>query len=65
VADLCYTVELLMRGQFPGTGEHRVLADSWAKVRALKERMPELMIVPSHDQEAVTTLSLHPQKYVR
>jgi glyoxylase-like metal-dependent hydrolase (beta-lactamase superfamily II) len=60
VSDLCYREELLMKEQFPGTGEHDVLAESWRKVRALKERLPNLLVVPTHDTEAAEKLSSHP-----
>jgi glyoxylase-like metal-dependent hydrolase (beta-lactamase superfamily II) len=60
VSDLCYRVDLLMRDQFPGTGEHALLAESWAKVRRLAERLSDLLIVPCHDQAAVTRLLEHP-----
>ncbi len=60
VGDLCYRTDLLMNEQFPGTGEHEVLAESWAKVRALKEALPNLLIVPSHDRAAVAQLLAHP-----
>lgn len=38
--------------QFPATGDKHLLAASFAKVRALKERMPDLVILPAHDQRA-------------
>jgi glyoxylase-like metal-dependent hydrolase (beta-lactamase superfamily II) len=60
VADLCYRADLLMNEQFPGTGEHELLAENWAKVRALKARLPDLLIVPSHDPAAVARLLAHP-----
>jgi glyoxylase-like metal-dependent hydrolase (beta-lactamase superfamily II) len=60
VSDLCYREDLLMKEQFPGTGEHEVLAESWRKVRALKELHPELLIVPAHDPAAADKLSSHP-----
>ena len=49
VGDLCYSQDMLMRDQFPGTGDKEQLRETYAKVRALKERMPELVILPAHD----------------
>lgn len=60
LGDLCYRVDLLMKERFPGTGEHDTLAESWAKVRMLKDAMPELLLVPSHEQAAVEQLLAHP-----
>ena len=59
-ADLCYRTDLLIEEHFPGTGKHDLLAESWAKVRELKARLPDLVIVPSHEQAAVTQLLEHP-----
>jgi len=56
VADLTYAEELLMEDRVPGTGYADQLRASFAKVRALKEKLPEMMIVPSHDPEAVEAL---------
>ena len=50
----------LMNERFPGTGEQEVLAESWTKVRALKRALPDLLIVPSHEQAAVARLLAHP-----
>ncbi len=52
VGDLTYDEDLLQRDQFPATGDKHLLAASFAKVRALKERMPDLVILPAHDQRA-------------
>jgi N-acyl homoserine lactone hydrolase len=60
VGDLCYRTDLLMKEQLPGTGEHEVLAESWATVRGLKDAHPELLLVPSHDGAAVAQLRTHP-----
>jgi glyoxylase-like metal-dependent hydrolase (beta-lactamase superfamily II) len=56
VGDLCYGSELLERCQFPGTGDKKELQASFAKVLALKERMPDLVILPAHDPEAAGAL---------
>ena len=49
VADLAYQEDLIFREQFPGTGDASKLRTSYAKVRGLKEQLPDLVIVPSHD----------------
>ena len=48
-ADLAYDIDLLMKDQVPGTGDADVLRASYAKVRALKEQLPDLVIIASHD----------------
>ena len=57
IGDLTYGVELLERGQLPGTGDKKELRASFAKVLALKERMPDLVILASHDTHAAERLS--------
>ncbi len=49
VADLSYEAALLERDVVPGVGDKEALLASFAKVRALKERLPGLAIVASHD----------------
>lgn len=60
VGDLCYSLEGLMEDIFPGIGEKDELAQSYADVRKLKENMPGLLIVPSHDPVGVESLKAHP-----
>ena len=60
VADLCYRSDLLINEHFPGKGEHELLAQSWPKVRALKARLPDLLIVPSHEEDVVTQILARP-----
>jgi len=57
VGDLTYGAELLERRQIPGVGGRRQLARTTAKVLALKERMPGLVILPAHDPTAAQRLS--------
>lgn len=52
IGDLAYSVELLMNDTIPGSGNARLLLQSYAKVRELKEKLPELVIVASHDPRA-------------
>ncbi|MEN8374374.1 MAG: N-acyl homoserine lactonase family protein [Gemmatimonadota bacterium] len=56
VGDLCYSVDMLMEGRLPGTGDRETLLESYSRVRALRERMPDLVILPSHDPEAAAAL---------
>jgi N-acyl homoserine lactone hydrolase len=52
VGDLTYAAELLERRQVPGVGSRKRLAETTGKVLALKERMPDLVILPAHDPTA-------------
>jgi N-acyl homoserine lactone hydrolase len=56
VGDLTYGEELLEQDQTPATGDTKVLLESFAKVRALKETMPDLVILPAHDLQAADKL---------
>ncbi len=49
VGDLTYEASLLDKGVLPGTGDKTVLQQSYAKVRRLKQRLPDIVIVPAHD----------------
>ncbi|WP_422037077.1 N-acyl homoserine lactonase family protein [Roseibium sp.] len=49
VGDLTYEAALLDQDVVPGVGEAEVLRASFAKVRALKKRLPNLAIAASHD----------------
>ncbi len=52
VGDLTYDANLLEQGVIPGTGDEAALRLSFAKVRRLKEKLTDLVIVPSHDFSA-------------
>lgn len=56
VADLAYDTKLLMKDQIPGTGDAAALRSSYAKVRALKEQLPDLVILVSHDPQTADAL---------
>lgn len=56
VGDLAYAAGALERDQMPGTGDKKTLSVSYQKVRALKDRHPDLLIVPSHDWKAAEEL---------
>ena len=57
VGDLTYDVGLLMQDNVPGTGNAALLRETYAKVRALKEQMPDLVILPAHDPTAASKLA--------
>lgn len=56
VGDLTYGAEILQRGQVPGVGTRRQLADSTRKVLALQEQQPGLIVLPAHDPTAAQRL---------
>jgi N-acyl homoserine lactone hydrolase len=57
VGDLTYEAELLEAGRIPGVGEKAGLRKASAMVRALKERYPDLAILPAHDPGAAERLA--------
>ena len=57
VGDLTYDLELLQRDQMPGIGDHATLKATYAKVRKLKEALPDLVVVPSHDPNAADNVA--------
>lgn len=56
VGDLTYSEQMLLRDQVPATGDPTILRASFAKVRALRERLPGLIILPAHDPDAAKKL---------
>lgn len=56
IGDLAYSARAIMADQVPGTGDAHQLRKTYAKVRQLKEDIPDLLIVPSHDDEAIAEL---------
>jgi glyoxylase-like metal-dependent hydrolase (beta-lactamase superfamily II) len=56
VGDLTYEAWLLERRQIPGVGNRRRLLETTDKVLALKECMPDLVILPAHDPTAAARL---------
>ena len=57
VGDLTYEADLLDQNTVPGTGDRDTLLASFAKVRRLKQRLPRLVIIASHDFAASAALS--------
>ncbi len=58
IGDLTYGDEFLEQDITPATGDTEVLLESFAKVRALRETMPDLVILPAHDLRAAEKLGL-------
>ncbi|MCP4317372.1 MAG: N-acyl homoserine lactonase family protein [Hyphomicrobiales bacterium] len=58
VGDLAYEASLLMNDTLPGTGNPKQLRATYSKVRQLKQKLPDLVIVPSHDADAERALWL-------
>ena len=56
IGDLTYADELLERDQTPATGDAPTLLESFAKVRALRAHIPDLVILPAHDFSAADKL---------
>jgi N-acyl homoserine lactone hydrolase len=54
--DLTCGAELLQRGQLPGLGRRRQLAESSRKVLALAGQQPGLVVLPAHDPTAAQRL---------
>lgn len=58
IADLAFELDMLMADHLPGVGEDfAMMRDSYARVRALCERLPGLVILPSHDLETANRLA--------
>ena len=57
VGDLTYETSLLEQDIVPGTGNKDALLASFAKVRRLKQRLPGLEVVASHDFAAEDAVS--------
>ncbi len=58
IGDLTYRMEFMERFQFPGTGDKNKLRASFEKVLALKKKMPDLVILASHDPGAAKALAM-------
>ena len=56
IGDLMYADALLQRDQLPRLGDKTLLRESFAKVRTLQARIPELVILPAHDLSAAGKL---------
>jgi len=54
--DLAYHADLMPRGQLPGVGRRRQLAESTRNVLALAGKHPGLVVLPAHDPTAARRL---------
>lgn len=52
IGDLAYEEDMLIKNVVPGLGDPAVLRQTYAKIGTLKEYLPDLVIVPSHDSKA-------------
>lgn len=57
IGDLSYEADLLMRDVVAGTGDAKGIRESYAKIRRLKEQLPDLVIVASHDTSAADVVA--------
>jgi glyoxylase-like metal-dependent hydrolase (beta-lactamase superfamily II) len=57
VGDLTYDIHEFEKGHVPGVGSRRRLRASAAMVKALRKKMPDLVILPAHDPGAAGRLA--------
>jgi len=57
VGDLTYDAHLLECGHVPGVGHRRLLRDATAMVNQMRQRHPDLVILPAHDPGAAGRLA--------
>ncbi len=57
VGDLAYRAGFIGTDQLPGTGDAVALRKSYAQVRVLMDVLPDLLLVPSHDDESAAALT--------
>jgi len=57
VGDLTYDVHVFEEGHVPGVGSRRRLRESTANINEMRERMPDLVILPAHDPGAADRLA--------
>lgn len=56
IGDLAYGAEFIFEDRIPGTGDAKELLRSYSKVRHLKDKLPDLLIIASHDTNAAELL---------
>ena len=57
VGELTYDVHLFEQGHVPGVGSRRRLRETTALVNKIRERIPDLVILPAHDPAAAERLA--------
>ncbi len=55
--DVTYEARLLDQGTLPGIGDAKTLKETYAKIRRLREHLPGLVVVPSHDFAATDMIA--------
>ena len=56
IGDLAYDASSIFEDRIPGTGDAKQLRATYAKVRAMKDQLPDIVVVPSHDGNALLEL---------
>jgi glyoxylase-like metal-dependent hydrolase (beta-lactamase superfamily II) len=57
VGDLTYDIHVFERGHVPGVGSRRRLREATAMVNKMRERMPDLVVLPAHDPGSADRLA--------
>jgi N-acyl homoserine lactone hydrolase len=57
VGDVTYDAHLLEAGHVPGVGNRRLLRDATAMINQMRQRDPDLVILPAHDPGAAGRLA--------
>jgi N-acyl homoserine lactone hydrolase len=57
VGDVTYDAHLLEAGHVPGVGNRRLLRDATAMISQMRQRYPDLVILPAHDPGAAGRLA--------
>jgi N-acyl homoserine lactone hydrolase len=57
VGDLTYDLHLFEHGHVPGVGKRRGLQKATAMVNKMRERMPDLVVLPAHDPGSADRLA--------
>jgi hypothetical protein len=57
VGDLTYDADLLAVGKLPGAGDKTQMRDAVSKVNALRQVMPNLVVLAAHDPAAADRLA--------
>jgi N-acyl homoserine lactone hydrolase len=57
VGDLTYDIHVFEHGHVPGVGSRRRLREATAMVNKMRERMPDLVVLPAHDPGSADRLA--------
>jgi hypothetical protein len=61
VGDLTFDVDVMGHAHVPGLGRRRHLLDSTCKINMMREKYPDLVILPAHDPGAAGRLVIAEQ----